>query len=474
MIDLSPKKRVAVTISFSFSIRYLVRTGMLEMMRSFAEPVICIFWDQEDLIEELRSKGFEVYIIPESHRGKLYSNIRIKLDYWFRFYRLKSPTRKTEPRYIEKFQPRKKVILNRVREYYNYFRLLVPGYANSLLSKEKELLLTDTNYNEMLEWIDQLNIHAVFAVTPFHAQEDLFLRAAEAKGKYMITSILSFDNVVKRGWLPVQYDCYMVWNKHNAGEIRRIYTEAVRRNNDNVHIVGAAQFDFYKSQGHILPKKEWLKMVGLPEDLDTKIILFAGGPVSLFPQEYQFLQHINQALEQGRILGNPVVLFRCHPIDRVERWKKELPESKHIFYDVSWTGAKKLTLTNVTEQDIVKLCSTLYHTDVHINTASTMTVDGSAFHKPQIGPGYDELYPNQRWPLKMMYQQEYYLPIMQTNGILHPMSRNELIDNINDALQHPEKFITRSNDILEAIITYTDGKCTERVIEVLKREIAKV
>jgi len=467
------KKRIAVTITFSFSIRYLVRTGMLQMMRAFSEPVICIFWNQEDLVEELRAEGFEVHVLPESKRGKLYSNLRVKSDYWFKFYLLQSPTQKTEPRYIEKFQPKKKVVLNRIREYYNYLRLLVPGYAASLLKKEKELLVADTNYNEMLYLVDELDIDAVFTVTPFHAQEDIFLRAAKAKGKQMITSVLSFDNVVKRGWLPVNYDCYMVWNKHNAGEIRRIYREAVERNHDNVNIVGAAQFDFYKKPEYILPKKEWLKMVGLPENTNKKIILFAGGPVSLFPQEYQFLQHINEALEDGKIAGEPIVLFRCHPIDKVERWKDKLPPGKHIFYDVSWTGNKKLTLANVTHEDVVKLCSTLYHTDVHINTASTMAVDGSAFNKPQIGPGYDEVYPNEKWPLQMMYLQEYYLPIMQTNGILHPMSREELIEDINHALLHPEKHISKSKDILEAIITYSDGKCTERVIEVLQRELTK-
>ena len=465
------KKRVLITITFSFSIRYLIRTGLIHKLGEFAEPVIGIFWNQEDLIEELRKDGFEVHIIPKGYRGDAYSDCRIKLDYWFKFYRLKSPTFKTEPRYIEKFKPKKNVVINRLREYYNQLCLLVPGYATSLLKKEKELLLSGTNYNSMLQLVDELNIDAVFTVTPFHAQEDIFLRAAEAKGKQMITSILSFDNIIKRGWLPVNYDCYMVWNKQMVTEIKRIYTEAVERNNNNVHVVGAAQFDFYQNPANILQKNEWLKMVGLPENFDRKIILFAGGPVSLFPQEYQFLQTINESLENGAIKGSPIVLFRCHPIDRVERWKEKLPESKHIFYDVSWTGNKKMTLANVTPNDVVKLCSTLYHTDVHINTASTMTVDGSAFNKPQIGPGYDDIYPNQTWNLNLMYWQEYYRPIMETKGLLHPMNKQELIGNINDALKYPEKYISKSKDILEAIITYTDGKCTDRVVDVLRKEL---
>ena len=73
----------------------------------------------------------------------------------------------------------------------------MPGYEASLLKKEKVLLVSDTNYNAMMQFVDNLNIDAVFAVTPFHSQEDIFLRAAKAKGKQMITSILSFDNIIK-------------------------------------------------------------------------------------------------------------------------------------------------------------------------------------------------------------------------------------------------------------------------------------
>jgi len=462
------KKRVLITISFSFSIRYIVRTGLLQKLRELVEPVIAITWQQDDLIEELRNDGFEVHVIPESLRKDEYAAIRYKLDYWFKNFKLKSPTKNIEPRYLERYLDFKTVVIRRVREYYNTFKFLFPFYVAKTLKREKELLITHTNYNEMLSLVDKLNIDAVFVVTPFHAQEDILLRACEARGKKMITSILSFDNIVKRGWIPVKYHTYMVWNQKMKDELLRIYTESANEN--NTHVVGAAQFDFYKKPEFLLPKEQWLKIVGLPET-NQKIILFAGGPVSLFPQEYQFLQHIDAAINSGEIKGNPIVLFRCHPIDKVERWKEAVKGSKNIFFDTSWTGNTKLTYANITNNDIAKLCSTLYYTDVHVNTCSTMTVDGSAFSKPQIGPAYDELTKPRKYDLKSMYYQEYFLPIMQTNGLAHAYSRRELIDYVNDALQNPQKYIVKSKAILENIITYTDGECTNRVVEVIKQNI---
>lgn len=462
------KKRVLVTISFSFSIRYLIRTGLIKQLQQFAEPIIGITWQQQDLIEELQTEGFEVHVLPVTEKGVAYTNIRAKLDYWFKYFKLKSPTRDIEPRYLEQFHNPKSVFIRRIREYYNYFLCLIPGHIKKLHREEQALLKTDTNYLAMLQLVKDLNIDAVFVVTPFHAQEDIFLRACEASGKQMITSILSFDNIVKRGWIPVNYSTYLVWNQKMKEELLRVYPP--NANEQNIHIVGAAQFDFYKKADYLLSREEWLKIVGLP-DTNRKIILFAGGPLSLFPQEHQFLKHIDEAITKGIIKGNPIVLFRCHPIDKIERWQKAVEGSENVFFDTSWTGSLKLTLSNVTDYDIRKLCSTLMYTDVHVNTCSTMTVDGSAFDKPQIGPAYDEHVDPRKYDLKSMYFQEYFLPIMKTNGVLHANNRNELIQFVNNALEHPEKYICKSKDILEAIITYTDGKCTERVVGVLREKL---
>ena len=102
-----------------------------------------------------------------------------------------------------------------------------------------------------------------------------------------------------------------------------------------------------------------------------------------------------------------------------------------------------------------------------------MAVDGSAFNKPQIAPAYDEEYPNSKHPIRNLYYQEHFVPIVNTNGIAMADDRNKLIDLINEALIHPEKFITDCENVLKEIITYTDGKCTERVIKILENELSK-
>ncbi|MCW3110759.1 MAG: hypothetical protein JWQ09_5265 [Segetibacter sp.] len=461
-------KRLLVVVSFSFSIRFLYRTGMLYQLRQFVTPVIVITWNEQDLVKELKNDGFEVHVIPESRKGPEYLNVRKKIDYWFSRYALKSKYKKIQVKYLDQYLPSKSKLIRDLREFYNYCKSFVPGYTKNLFLKERQLLQTDTNFNEMLQLVDSLNIDAVFTPTPFHTQEDILLRAAKQRGKKMLTSILSFDNLTKRGWIPVDFDTYMVWNKYNYNEAQRIYPKAAT--GKNVFIVGAAQFDFYFKKDNLLSFQQWRELTGIPET-NKKIILYAGGPGVLFPNECQYLKHLLEALNKNELEGDPMILFRCHPIDNVARWKEAVGEHPNLIYDISWTGKEKLQLTNITNEDIAKLCSTLAYTDVHINAISTMSVDGSAYKKPQVGPCYDEVNPAKVHLLQNMYMQEHFIPIIKTGGLLLAKSRKNYIDYINETLRNPEKFISKSNSIIEEIITYSDGKSTERTVQVIKENI---
>lgn len=102
------KKRVLVTISYSFSIRYIYRSGLLKRLSEFCHPVVGITWNQGDLVEELKNEGFEVYLVPESYRDKTYLGVRRKIDIWFKYFRLKSPSKKIQLRYKDSFLSFKK------------------------------------------------------------------------------------------------------------------------------------------------------------------------------------------------------------------------------------------------------------------------------------------------------------------------------------------------------------------------------
>lgn len=464
------QERLLIVISFSFSIRYIVRTGLLEKLKQFCEPVIVIIWDEPNLINELRCEGYEVHLLPENKRSAEYAAIRRKIDICFDFFMLKSRSKSYQRKYLDLFLPLKAKLIRDVRQWYNILKYSNSNKRKKLFVKEKQLLLGEPNYNEISEFVDRLNIATVFTVTPFHQQEDLLLRICSIKGKRMVTSILSFDNITKRGWIPVNYDVYMVWNKYNKNELKRIYPAVNEKS--KIYITGAPQFDFYHNPSLLIDKKNWFSRIGIT-DLSTKIILYAGGPAALFPNEPQYVRVLSQAIQEGKIKCNVKILFRCHPVDKIERWKTALKDCTNIIFESSWSGTNVLWNANITDDDIKNLCSTLAYTDVHINLCSTMTVDGSAFGKPQIAPYYDDVDKKNENLLRNYYKQEHFLPVIKTGGLALANSKEELIELVNEALQTPEKFNSRSNRIVEEIITYNDGFSTTRVAEVIRKSLVK-
>lgn len=460
------KPRLLITISFSFSIRYIIRTGLLKQLQSFAEPVVVLTWNEPELINELKEKAIEVHVLEETEREQAYVDIRRKIDFWFDHFKLKGRYKKNQQNYLDQYLPFKNRFIRNLRKWFNVTGFYSPTYEKKIFEQEEKLLISSAAYENISKWVDNLKPDAVFTVTPFHRQEDLLLRICHNKGLKMLTAILSFDNITKRGWIPVNYDVYMVWNKENKEQLLKIYPVAQSK---PLHITGAPQFDFYFKQGYLLPKDEWKNVVGISANSTKKIILYAGGPQALFPQEPLYLQQLDKAITNGTI-KDAIILFRCHPIDRIERWKDAIGNSSNIFFDASWTGNKKMGDANITDADIMKLCSTLAYTDVHINVCSTMTVDGSAFNKPQIGPAYLNT-AKASYLLQQLYWQEHFVPVMQTKGLMLAKSEQELIMHVNKALLQPELYTKANDAILKSIITYNDGKSTERVAKIIEDAI---
>lgn len=463
--------RLLITISFSFSIRYIVRTGLLRKLKQFCNPVIALTWNEPDLIKELQDEGFEVHLIPQNIKQPAYASVRKKIDIWFDHFQLKSSSKKYQSKYLDLFIPAKTKRIRNARRRYNVAKFYIPFYKKKVFEAEKQLVISDTNYETLSQFIDSLAIDAVFTVTPFHQQEDILLRVCKEKGKKMITSILSFDNITKRGWIPVLYDVYMVWNKYNEEELKSIYPSV--KSASQIYITGAPQFDFYYDPSYLITKHEWLQQTGI-KDLSKKIILYAGGPSTLFPDEPQYLKVLAEALQTGDISSDAIILFRCHPVDKIERWQSALSGCSNVYFETSWTGKDVLWNTNITDEDIRKLCSTLAYTDVHINVCSTMTVDGSAFHKPQIAPFYDDVNKKNETLMQNYYKQDHFMPIINTGGLSLAHSKAQLIELVNLALEKPEGFTQKSEKIVEEIITFTDGNATNRVAEILRQTMCRL
>ena len=235
------KPRVLIPISIQFSVRYLLRTGLLQLIQAYAEPVVVLGWQDDILLAELRGMGIEVFQNPGKQAGVAYYRVRNMIDLWH-YDHINSVSTA-----IDRYRNRlfKTPLQNARKGLRNtYFRLKTITWdsVEKIKLDEQSLLKTDTNFPSFHELLQKIAPDAIFSITPYFFEEELILRAAQEQNIPICSSILSFDNITTKGWMPVLCDRYCLWNKFNKHELFRIYPETRAK---QVTIVGAPQFDFY-------------------------------------------------------------------------------------------------------------------------------------------------------------------------------------------------------------------------------------
>lgn len=459
------KPRLLIPVTMQFSVRYLLRTGLLARIGEYAQPVIALGWEDESLTKEFKDCGAEVHRLPTLQRGLGYERVRDALKIWHQM-RLASPSTAIDERrsaaqltWSERWRARAR------RKIYQW-QLHNPRTANSLLEREQQLLSTDTNAWEFALLCKRLKIDAAFSLTPYLPDEEMLLRVCRAQALPLCTAILSFDNITTRGWIPVQFDRYLLWNNYNKNELLRSYPMVSA---EAVTIVGPAQFDFYWNRNYLWDEAEWRRRLHLPAS--QPVLLYGAGHFSIVPHEPHFVAQLDDAIESGEIPERPVILFRRHPNDPSERWQPLLKRARHVIYDDPWpANGPILGRTNVRAENIERLTSSLCHSDVHVSVSSTMTIDGSIFDRPQIGPAYDDR-PGGKYDriCYELYLREHYLPITNSGGLDLVKSRVAMVEAVRNALRRPSALAKGRKQLVRDICTYTDGQCTARVDTALRQ-----
>lgn len=459
-----PKPRLLIPVFTHFSVRYILRTGMLKSLTDFVQPIIALSWQDEALENEFIHQSAEVVQVPDFTLTDRYRNIREMVNFWHKLYR---QTNTTE---IDLRRERSLMDL-KDRFYYdrriNAYRKAVEDEdkVQALLQEEERLFWEETNHADFDALLELTHPDFIFSITPFVNKEEPLLRCAQKRNIPRFTSILSFDNVTTRTRLPVPFSHYLVWNKYNQAELLRIYPEIKP---ETITISGAPQFDFYYDPTYITDEMEWRKDLNLPAD--RPVILFGGGTYRIVPHEPLLLKELDDAITGHQILNDPIILFRRHPGDIASRWEKILNSARNVWLDKSWQANESKGQINITSADIKHLCSTLKYCAVHINASSTLSVDGAVFDRPQVGPAYDPgfLHKYNRI-LRELYEREHYLPITCSGGLAVVNSRREYLKAINEGFSDPEERADGRKKIVSEICTFNDGHSTQRVVDTLKR-----
>lgn len=458
------KPRLLIPLVQHFSVRYLVRTGLLSRLTDFATPIILLNWKDAALEAEMRHLGAEVRPLAAFQFGSSFDRLKSRTAVRDKLA-MRSPSTVIDER--RKFALMKPWDRYQKWAWDRYIRMQVrfPGASRRLCKAYQEAFWTDTNVKQLEPDLKSLKPDAVFSITPVRIEEEPVLRLAKHWQLPCCAAILSFDNLTTRACLPIVFDTYLLWNRYNSNEVKRLYPESSK---SRIEITGPPQFDFYWDDSYVWNESRWRTELGLPPS--RPIIFFGGGFYGVVPQEPQYLEQLDEAIEKGNIRGKPLILFRRHPIDALDRWKPVLCRTKHVVVDAPWRAEAAQGSVDIKRYDIERLASTLYHSSVHLNTSSTLTVDGAIFDKPQVGPAYDDT-PGKPFDriARELYLREHYLPIIHSGGLDLAVNRAETIRAVNAGFEQPGRLAKGRQKLVEEICTYRDGKSTLRVANSLNQ-----
>ena len=180
---------------------------------------------------------------------------------------------------------------------------------------------------------------------------------------------------------------------------------------------------------------------------------------------------LNKAIEKRAIKESAQVIFRPHPASLFSIEEYGLENLKHVVLDPIFMDKTKISFS-----DTEKFINLMYHSDVIINIASTLSIDAAVFGRPTICINFDSK------NRKISYWEEvgrlydhfdHYEKLVSTGGVALPESSEELAQNINDYISDPLKDKEGREKIVEMFVTPFDGFSGKRLANSVFKEVCK-
>jgi CDP-glycerol glycerophosphotransferase (TagB/SpsB family) len=291
----------------------------------------------------------------------------------------------------------------------------------------------------------------------------LVLKQAARRKVPVVALVSSWDNFTSKGFFPFGVQWLVVWNDIMRQEAIELFGFPP----DRIFVSGIPRFDHYFRREGMRTRAQFFADLGL--DPEKRLITFATGNKNLLvgPQdptspEPEIAEFLADAIDQG-VLGYPAqLLVRLHPLADLTAYSKlwhrqgvtlQVPGNRSAFRDRLFSKV-----------DEVELGETMWHSDVVVNIASTITIDAAVFDTPVVCIGFDMR--GERPYLESVrrfYDYEHYRKLTKTGGFRIAWSKSELLDQIRLYLKDPSRDRDNRLKIVQQQCQYVDGRAGERV-----------
>ncbi len=217
---------------------------------------------------------------------------------------------------------------------------------------------------------------APFAVLAYTSVRSFFVddvvRDAARRGIPLLALVNNWDNLNTKSFLEVPP--YLgVWGEQGFLIARLMYLIPAHR----IFVIGAPRFEVYR--GAIPGRREARADMGIAPD--ARVVLFCGAGVSF--EEVSLLDELEDAIENGALPRDLVVLYKPHPL----RFKRV---SEKPFDETAYRHVRLVTAGTRTLTELQFYPALLAASDALISPFSSMVVEGARFGLPALCLGYND------------------------------------------------------------------------------------
>lgn len=327
-----------------------------------------------------------------------------------------------------------------------------------------------TNAGEWMQALEKYKPDLVFSTMlslslKYTPSDDLpLILAARKKGIKTCTLIQSWDNLsTKPTVLPEWVDEYYTWSNFQAAEL---YERFPHIDKEKVHAVGSPQFDFHVMDNIMIPREEYVTKLGL-DPAKPYILIGTGSPRSL-PDEIEKVIKLIRALLEA--YAEMQFVIRLHPKDYSNRvdaykdeWKKLRTVIQHTNAAVHMDQGGFVPPVDFYQDQV----NVLRHSELVLNSSSTLTVDAAIVDKPIICLAYDLVF-EKEYPQGRSYsysQSDHYKKLADSGGVWVVRSEEECLRAMKEYLANPDLHKQKRRELAELVTLHPDGKSAHRLAE---------
>lgn len=338
-------------------------------------------------------------------------------------------------------------------------RNLLLKHASSLIPPWDKLMRKHSHPNpELVEKIRGARL-AIITHPMFHTEYPLFRAAAELNIS-TLGVLRSWDNLYKG--LRIIPDVLAVWNQVNRQEA----IDLMGYSSDCVEVIGGAQFDPYFAPDSNWSRQEFSQRLGLDPARPIITLATLGAFLHLFDETY-LVDFLLKAIKDGSIPGSPQLVIRLHPASKLEYFRKY---SNHPDVRLSYIQGYIPSLGwTMTRDDVIFVANLLRHSSVVVSPGSTITIETAIFDTPTVVPLFHTYQPELGKEQFDFHMTRHFKRLAELDLVPIVRKPEELIAVVSRFLSEPTWYQAQRSQLVENYITYTDGKSTKRLVDLMAR-----